>query len=46
MTATDVINRHNLELANGFIEDNKPTIALYTDPNDVIFHSKLPGYEN
>lgn len=41
MTTHQVTNRHNLLLANSFIEDNVPTIALYTDPNDAIFHAKL-----
>lgn len=46
MSTDYVINRHNLQLANRFIEDSEPTIALYTDPNEAILQSKLPGYEN
>lgn len=37
-TMTDqVFNRHNLQLAESFINDDAPTVALYTDPNDLIF---------
>lgn len=46
MSTAYVTNRHNLQLANRFIEDSEPTIALYTDPNEAIFQSKLSVYEN
>lgn len=41
MTTQQVANRHNLHLANSYIHDDEPTIALYTDPNESIFHTKL-----
>lgn len=41
MTTHQLVNRHNLELANRFINDNEPTIALYTDPNDEVFQTAL-----
>lgn len=41
MTTHQITTKHNLHLANSFIEDDTPTIALYTDPNDIVFHTKL-----
>lgn len=41
MTTQQLINRHNLELADRFINDEVATIALYTDPNDEVFQTNL-----
>jgi len=41
MTTQQIVNRHNLNIANSFIHDDEPTIAMYTDPNDIIFQTRL-----
>ncbi len=41
MTTEQVINRHLLEKANSLIEDDEPTVAMFTDPKDEVFNLKL-----
>lgn len=36
-----ISNKHNLSIANKFINDDEPTIAGYTNPNDDIFLQPL-----
>lgn len=41
MTTLQVINRYNLAIANHLINDNEPTVAMFTDPNDEVFNKKI-----
>lgn len=41
MTTQQVFNRHNLAIANRLINDDEPTIAMFTDPNDEVFNQKI-----
>lgn len=36
-----IFNNHNLTIANRFINNEEPTIAIFTDPNDEVFNLKL-----
>lgn len=41
MEIRDIVNNHNLEIANKFINDDEPTIAMFTDPKEEIFNQPL-----
>lgn len=41
MNTLQIFNRHNLQIANSFIEDDVPTKAYEIDPNDETFNLKL-----
>lgn len=41
MSIENIFSRYNLDLANSFIEDDEPTIAMFTDPKDEIFNLKI-----
>lgn len=41
MTTYNIVNKHNLNIANRFINDDVPTIALEVDVNSADFNLKL-----
>lgn len=41
MTTHQVFTRHNLAIAESFINDDEPTVAMFTDTNDEVFNLKL-----
>lgn len=41
MNYDKINNRIMLEKAERLINDDEPTIAMYTDPNNIVFHTKL-----
>lgn len=41
MSIQSVTSAHNLEIANKFINDDEPTIAMFTDPKEEIFNQPL-----
>lgn len=41
MTTHQIITRHNLNIALRLINDNVPTVAMFTDPNDEVFNQPI-----